>query len=101
MPCRRMGLTVWEILVVAIAITVIFLLVVALLPVNGCGAHVDLECMNNIRGLVGLVEVTSPSGYPPHSGPNLILYLVTMGHIAGEAQLESLFCPGDSIEQPR
>ena len=52
-PCRRMGLTVWEILVVAIAITVIFLLVVLLLPVNGCGAHVDLECMNNIRGLVG------------------------------------------------
>ena len=30
-----LGLTVWEILVVAIAITVIFLLVVALLPVNG------------------------------------------------------------------
>ena len=28
----------------------------------------------------------------------MILYLVTMGHIAGEAQLESLFCPGDMKE---
>ncbi len=101
MPCRRMGLTVWEILVVAIAITVIFLLVVALLPVNGHspGGRDRLDCMNNVRMLVGLLEAANTAGYPPHSGPNLILYLVKTGDIfAREDYLEVLFCPGDKKE---
>jgi hypothetical protein len=54
------------------------------------------ECMSNIRNIVGLLEF-GPK-YPVKSGPNLILYLVKKGEIAGEDRLGLLFCPGDKFE---
>ena len=83
-----------------IAIVVVFLLVRLLVGVNGhTPAGMDkLDCMNSVRMLTGLLEAASPSGYPEYSGPNLVLCLVTMGHLVGEDQLGALFCPGDKKE---
>lgn len=59
---------------------------------------IKAECMNNVRLLVGLLEVTSVQGYPKRGGANLILSLVKMGELEGEDSLRLLFCPGDPDE---
>ena len=53
--------------------------------------------MNNVRILVGLIVVSSPSAYPKYGGPNLVLYLVKSGELRGDG-LSYLFCPGDDQE---
>ena len=55
-----------------------------------------VECMANMRNIVGLLEF-GPR-YPVKSGPNLILYLVKKGELEGEDHLNLLFCPGDKNE---
>lgn len=55
-----------------------------------------VECMSNVRNIVGLLEF-GPK-YPVQSGPNLILYLVKKGELEGESLLGLLFCPGDKNE---
>jgi hypothetical protein len=55
-----------------------------------------VECMSNVRNIVGLLEFGAK--YPVQSGPNLILYLVKKREIEGEDRLGLLFCPGDKNE---
>jgi hypothetical protein len=55
-----------------------------------------IECMSNVRNIVGLLEFGAK--YPAMSGPNFILYLVKKGEIEGADRLNLLFCPGDERE---
>lgn len=57
-----------------------------------------LDCLNNMRQIVGLIEASSATRYPSYAGPNLMLYLVKKGLIAKEWQAQVLFCPGDNRE---
>ena len=57
-----------------------------------------VECMRNVRGLVGLTVATGGLRFPKNSGANLLLYLVKRGDLDGEKQLSVLFCPGDPDE---
>ena len=59
-----------------------------------------VDCMNNVRQLTSLLEITSRR-YPRHSGPNLLLYLVKKGDLQGEDPIKLLFCPGDKNESFR
>ena len=60
-----------------------------------------LDCLNNVRQLVGLIEANSATKYPNYGGPNLLLYLVKKGDLVGEKRLKALFCPGDNQESFR
>ncbi len=61
-----------------------------------------LLCLNNLRNLAGLIEMTGAmrGRYPMLSGPNLLLYFVVKQEIdpRSEKRLETLFCPGDAKE---
>lgn len=57
-----------------------------------------VECLNHVRSLTALLEVTG-SAYPPHGGPELLVYLVKKGELRAEERwLGYLFCPGDGRE---
>ena len=94
---RERGFTLIEILVVITIIGVLAGMVTLLIGPSRFMAT-KTECQNNVRGITGLLEVAHPSRYPSHSGPDLILYLVTTGSVVGQDQLEALFCPGDMNE---
>ncbi len=94
MDAKRRGFTLIEILVVVTIIGVLAGLVVVLIPKSQAEAT-KLECMNNIRQMLGLIEVQSATKYPKYGGPSLLLYLVKKKDLVGEKALEVLFCPGD------
>ena len=71
-------------------------------PERVSGFEADkVDCMNNMRQLVTLLEITPMNRYPIMSGPNLILYLVKKGELQGEDSIKLLFCPGDKNESFR
>ena len=81
MPARGLtrGFTVVDLLAVLSVLAVIFGVFVVFSGVHPPHDMVDrMECMNNVRNLVGLLE-TMPADYPRLSGPNLILDLVAQG----------------------
>jgi len=94
---RDEGFTLIEILVVITIVAVLAGLVVALVGTS-TRMSLQVQCVNNVRNLTGLLEEASPSRYPAHGGPNQLLYLVTKGKLAGKDLLETLFCPGDLQE---
>jgi prepilin-type N-terminal cleavage/methylation domain-containing protein len=99
MKDREVGMTLIEILVVISIIATIAGLATVLL-VRGQEERVKLACIHHVSQLVGLLEAT-PNRYPEHDGPNLLLYFVKKGNIAGEDGLDVLFCPGDHEESLR
>jgi prepilin-type N-terminal cleavage/methylation domain-containing protein len=94
---KQKGFTLIEILVVVTIIGVLAGLVVVLIPKGQFEAK-KTECMNNIKQIVGLLELVDSSRYPKHAGPNLILYLVKRGDLEGEDNVGLLFCPGDETD---
>ena len=94
---KQRGFTLIEILVVVTIIGVLAGLVVVLIP-RGQFEASKTDCMNNVRQIVGLLEITQTSRYPKQSGPNLIIYLVKKGELQGEDSIKLLFCPGDEKE---
>ncbi len=87
--------TLIEILVVLAILGVLAGLVVPLIGSGQRESH-KVECLNNVRNIVGLLE--GEARYPGEGGPALILYLVKKGQIRGEDSLGMLFCPGDVHE---
>lgn len=94
---KQRGFTLIEILVVVTIIGVLAGLVVVLIP-KGQFEAAKTDCINNVRNIVGLLEAGGQPKYPPHSGANLLLYLVNKGELQGEDSLKLLFCPGDQID---
>jgi prepilin-type N-terminal cleavage/methylation domain-containing protein len=97
MEGREHGWTLIEILVVVSIIATLAGLVSVLVPRAFFKRDV-MVCTNNISQIVGLLESGDTSRYPDEKGPNLILYLVAKGQVAGRDGLELLFCPGDQEE---
>ncbi|MHC4136970.1 MAG: prepilin-type N-terminal cleavage/methylation domain-containing protein [Planctomycetota bacterium] len=93
---REAGMTLIEILVVITIIATIAGMATVLIHV-GQEKRIQYACVNHVGQLVGLLEST-PGRYPQHDGPNLVLYFVKKGEIAGKDGLEVLFCPGDLDE---
>jgi prepilin-type N-terminal cleavage/methylation domain-containing protein len=91
------GFTLIEVLVV-MAIIATLAGLVSLLVVDTRRKGERLVCTEQVRDLTGLLESADATRYPRHAGPNLILYLVVKGQIAGKDTLEKLFCPGDQEE---
>lgn len=96
MQQREAGMTLIEILVVITIIATIAGMATVLIN-YGHEKRVQLACIKHVSELVGLLEST-PGRYPEHDGPNLVLYFVKKGEIAGKDSLEMLFCPGDMDE---
>jgi prepilin-type N-terminal cleavage/methylation domain-containing protein len=96
MDRTQKGFTLIEILVVVTIIGVLAGLVVVLIPKGQFEAQ-KIDCINNVKNIVGSLEVSGTS-YPKYRGPNLILYLVKKGDIVGE-NLKLLFCPGDEHDR--
>jgi prepilin-type N-terminal cleavage/methylation domain-containing protein len=97
MDGKQKGFTLIEILVVVTIIGVLAGLVVVLIP-RGQFEAKKTECMNNVKQIVGLLEIAGGTSYPKYAGANLILYLVKAGDIEGEDRIKVLFCPGDELE---
>lgn len=91
---KQQGFTLIEILVVVTIIGVLAGLVVVLIP-RGQFEAAKVDCMNNVRNITNLLNITLPNKYPNYSGANLILYLVAKGEIKGKDGLKAFFCPGD------
>jgi len=96
MKDREAGMTLIEILVVITIIATIAGMATVLINV-GNENRIKYACIQHVGQLVGLLEST-PGRYPQHDGPNLVLYFVKKGEIAGKDSLELLFCPGDLDE---
>ena len=94
---RRKGFTLIEVLVVITIIATIAGLVTLLIPRARAKTN-QVVCQRQVKELVGLLESADDSRYPNRSGPNLILWLVARGRIAGRDALANLFCPGDMEE---
>ena len=97
MDGKQRGFTLIEILVVVTIIGVLAGLVVVLIPKGQFEAK-KTECMNNIRNITSLLEITGGTRYPQQSGANLMLYLVKRGELESEDTIKGLFCPGDEQE---
>jgi prepilin-type N-terminal cleavage/methylation domain-containing protein len=93
MDGKQNGFTLIEILVVVTIIGVLAGLVVVLIPKGQFEAK-KVECTNNVKNHVSLLEITGKE-YPTYAGPNMILYLVKKGEYPDEGKLRGLFCPGD------
>jgi prepilin-type N-terminal cleavage/methylation domain-containing protein len=96
MKDREAGMTLIEILVVITIIATIAGMTTVLLSV-GQEHRIKYACTQHVGQLVALLEST-PARYPQHDGPNLLLYFVKKGEIAGKDSLDVLFCPGDMDE---
>jgi len=97
MKRRQAGFTLIEVLVVlTILATLAGMVVVIIGPSER--KRIQLECTNNVSGLVRMIEAGSGSRYPDAAGPDFVLYLVRKGEIAGPDNLKVLFCPGDHEE---
>jgi prepilin-type N-terminal cleavage/methylation domain-containing protein len=95
---KQRGFTLIEILVVVTIIGVLAGLVVVLIPRGQFEAN-KIDCINNVKNIVGLIESTNQQKYPTHSGANLVLYLVNKGDLASNKDsLKLLFCPSDTNE---
>ena len=92
------GLSVVEFACVTVILFVAAAAFLVLMPRN----HYEsprTECMSNVRNLVGVLGVVPDAkNYPELSGANLLLWIVTKGHLEGEDSLRILFCPEDSKE---
>jgi len=97
MKVREDGFTLIEVLVV-IAILATLAGFVALMIPGVQGKATKLQCQDQVRNLVGLLESANAQRYPEHGGPNLLLYLVVKGQVRGQDALNTLFCPGDLNE---
>ena len=93
---RREGFTLLEVLALGVVGGVVALVVMALRPAEK--EHRPIDCMSNVRNIVGLLECAPAMKYPEYDGPNLILYLVKRGEIDGEQVIRILFCPTDEKE---
>lgn len=93
---REAGMTLIEILVVITIIATIAGMATVLIS-RGNEERDKFACIQHVNQLVGLLEST-PGRYPEFDGPNLLLYFVKKGNIAGEDGLETFFCPGDLDE---
>lgn len=96
MKDREAGMTLIEILVVITILATIAGMATVLINV-GNENRIKYACIAHVSQLVGLLEST-PGRYPEQDGPNLVLYFVKKGEIAGKDSLELLFCPGDLDE---
>jgi len=83
--------------VALVCLAVVFAVFVMLIP-RGPPTHLPVDCLNNVRNLVGLLEVGGGPTYPAYRGPNLLLYLVKKGDLVDADALATLFCPGDRNE---
>ncbi len=92
------GLSTIEGIMLIVLLIVAAGVVVTLVPLLGHESPMKTDCMNNVKQLVGLLEVSAGATYPAYRGPDLLLYLVTKGDLVGEDSLELLFCPGDERE---
>ncbi|MHC4973956.1 MAG: type II secretion system protein [Planctomycetota bacterium] len=97
---REAGMTLIEILVVITIIATIAGMATVLINV-GNERRIEFACVKQVGQLVALLEATPGARYPQHDGPNLVLYFVKKGDIAGKDSLEMLFCPGDLNESFR
>ena len=100
MPPRRLsgGFTLIDAVTVATIIAVVVALVYTIKGGPRRHSHAEqIQCMNHVRNLVGLLEVVGPD-YPRRGGPAVILSLVVRGELRGVDRLSILFCPGDLIE---
>jgi len=88
---KQKGFTLIEILVVVTIIGVLAGLVVVLIP-RGQQEQIKIECTNNQKQFVGLLQLADKAY--DFAGPNMILYFVKKEDIKGE-NLSVLFCPGD------
>ncbi len=91
------GFTLIELLVV-IAILATLAGLTTVLIGTGTEAANRQACVHHVRELVGVLETLDSARYPNHTGPNLLLFLVHHGSIAGKDGLALLFCPGDLNE---
>jgi len=96
MKDREAGMTLIEILVVITIIATIAGMATVLIRV-GQEHRIRYACIQHVSQIVGMLEAT-PDRYPQHDGPNLVLYFVKKGEIAGKDGLDLLFCPGDLDE---
>lgn len=94
---RTSGFGLLELLVVVVILVAAFSVAFLLGPDVH---HHDrgVECMNNVKQLVGLLEIVRRDGALRWDGANLALCVVSLGDIEGEQRLNVLFCPVDSRE---
>ena len=88
------GLTVVALLLVVAA------LVLALGVDHGDHSRTKVECLIDVRNIVGLLEAMGDD-YPSQGGSAFVLSLVVRGDLVGEDKLNLLFCPGDDVESLR
>ncbi|NJN14535.1 MAG: hypothetical protein HC813_02615 [Planctomycetes bacterium] len=115
MQANHRGFTALEVVMFLLALGIVAALVLVLMPrpvVPGESTEAEMgdasnplrfeehkvACLNNSKNLVGLLEVGTGTSYPSLRGPDLILFLVRKGDLAGEEGLGILFCPGDRHE---
>ncbi len=94
---KRNGFTLIEILIV---ITIMSTLagLISIAAMSAQRRSMVMQCQSHVRDLALLIENASETRYPKYGGPELLLYLVQRGEVAGRDSLSQLFCPGDAIE---
>ena len=97
MQVREDGFTLIELLVV-IAILATLAGLATVMVGTGREKSNQIQCTDQVRNLVGILEGAQAGRYPEHSGPNLLLYLVVKGEVRGRDALGTFFCPGDMEE---
>ena len=90
----RRGYTLIEILVVISIIATLSGLTVHIVKTGQFEAK-KLECQNNVRQLLSIIELGEGARFPHHNGSAVLHYFVLRGDLQGEDDLETLFCPGD------
>jgi hypothetical protein len=91
------GFSLLDLSTVVVLVALFAATVVVLQSPRAYNVHREVECLNNVRNLVGLLEITG-GDYPRRGGANLILTLVERRDLEGADFLEILFCPGDRRE---
>jgi len=97
MKRRQAGFTLIEVLVVLTIIATLAGMVVVIIGPSQ-RKSIQFECINNVSGIVRMIEAGAGSRYPDAAGADFVLYIVQKGEIAGPDNLKVLFCPGDHQE---
>ncbi|MHC4550952.1 MAG: type II secretion system protein [Planctomycetota bacterium] len=93
---REAGMTLIEILVVITILATLAGMVTVLIN-SGRRRQIQIECIQHVSQMVGLLEATT-GRYPEYDGPNLLLYFAKRGSIQGPDALAIYFCAGDMEE---